>query len=126
MNTVRVPASTKLRNDHYRMEHALDLGLFLSAALTTAAVSSCFGRTAAAPDSAPLEVSRDNHDLFSGAVAASGAAAAAAAAAAVSPSIAIARGEWDDLFDPSSAASLLVSSLFDFRKVTDFLGRGMC
>ena len=121
MNTVRVPASTKLRNDHYRMEHALDLGLFLSAALTTAAVSSCFGRTAAAPDSAPLEVSRDNHDLFSGAVAASG-----AAAAAVSPSIAIARGEWDDLFDPSSAASLLVSSLFDFRKVTDFLGRGMC
>ena len=123
MSTVRVPASTKLRNEHYRMEHALDLGLFLSAALTTAAVSSCFGRTAAAPDSAPLEVSRDNHDLFSGAVAASG---AAAAAAAVSPSIAIVRGEWYDLFDPSSAASLLVSSLFDFRKVTDFLGRGMC
>ena len=103
------------------MEHALDLGRFLSEVWTAAvavAVSSCF--ETAAPESAPLEVSLDNHDLFSGTVAAS-----VADATAASPS-----DDWDedDLFGSSSAAaaSLIPSSPFDLRKVTVFLGRRAC
>ena len=81
---------------HYRMEHALDFGLFLSAAWTPTTVSSGFKSC--------FEVSRESHDLFPG------------AAAAASPS---------GLLDSSSSTppSLFASSPLDFRKVTVFLGR---
>ena len=79
-----------LDGEHYRMEHALDFGLFLSAAWTPTTVSSCFKSC--------FEVSRESHDLFSG-------------AAAASPS---------GLLDSSSFTP---PSPLDLRKVTVFLGR---
>ena len=84
-----------LDGEHYRMEHALDFGLFLSAAWTPTTVSSCFKSC--------FEVSRESHDLFSG-------------AATASPS---------GLLDSSSSTppSLFASSPLDLRKVTVFLGR---